>query len=271
VRFGSWIGGLFLAMAIVLPGVARAEDACDPNAVTFALQRTDSRIALAHDLLIESPNAEAQTAFDAAQSLQVRARGYFDSQQYCIAYKATLAARDQADRAVSLIRNLPDPERVQQQVERTRDILDRAHDRLGACDNARARALLSVSLAMQEKAETAVDDSRYLAALQLTLGARERVTRAMKMCNIEESMADASSRALQRTDEVISRALERVDGSTPDLVRDLVSRAQTVQAQAKAEAQLAHHEAALRLTLNARMLAQRALRTTRATRAPAAH
>src|SRR5262249_57229176 len=108
-----------------------------------------------------------------------------------------LRARARADSAISIIQGLPDPDRVVSQVERTRDLLDRARDRIEECDSDRAHSLLHVALDMQGRAEAAARDSRYLAALQLTLSARERGLRALRLCNVQDNLQDTAERALR--------------------------------------------------------------------------
>ncbi len=248
-----------LALVALIPGLAGADEVGRMHA-RDALDRTDRRIELADGFVRESPSPPAQAELSAAHQGQARARSAFTATQYPIAVNSSLAAREHADRAVAIVRNLPDPDRVQTQVVRTRDVLERARDRVDACDNARARGMLRVALTMQDHAEGAMSESRYLAALQLTMSARERVIKAMRLCNLDESPSDGAARALQRTDEVLAAALESLDAGSPFVARDQLGRAQSIQAQAQEEARLERYESALRLTQGARSLAQRAIR-----------
>jgi hypothetical protein len=266
VRLRDVLMAGLLVLVTLVPGLSRADDVTTAARAADALDATDRRIALAENFVAGNPSVPAQAELGAAQQGQSRARSAFTAAQYLIAVSATLSAREHADRAIAIVRNLPDPDRVQAQVERTRDIVDRARDRLDACDNARARGMLHVALAMQERAEGAMNDSRYLAALQLTMSARERVLKAMRLCNLDESLSESAARALQRTDELLARAQESLDSGSVLEVRDLLGRAQSFQAQAHAEARLERYESALRLTQGARSLAQRAVRPERVLR-----
>src|SRR5258706_8442929 len=116
---------------------------------------------------------------------------------------------------------------------------------------------------MQSRAENAATESRYLAALQLTMSARERVLRAARLCNQEERLDEASDRALRRTDEVISRAKDELGNRAPERARNLIARADRLETEAWAQFRAGHLEASLRLTLSGRNLAQRALRLER--------
>jgi len=252
-----WLGALWMIVALCVAGGARAQSAAHAR-VQDELTQTDHRIETAQSLVSENPSAHAQTELDTARQLQARAWTAYGSTQLMIALAATRDARAHADRAVAIVRGLPDPDRVQAQVERTQDVLDRARDRLDACDNDRARALLRVAMDMQQRADNALSDSRYLAALQLTMSARERVLKAMRLCSLDETLADTAARALQRTDDVLARATEAADGA-PAMVREQLARAQSIQSQGQAELGQGHDEAALRLTLGARVIAQRIL------------
>ena len=144
------------------------------------------------------------------------------------------------------------------QVQRTRELLDRARERIEDCDRDRVRALLRAAVDMQTRAETATRESRYLAALQLTLSARERGLRALRLCNMEENVQDAAERALQRTDELIARAREMIADSDKNRAKEVLGRAERVQTEGHAQLRAGHSEAAL--TQSARTLTYRAIR-----------
>lgn len=260
-----------LAIAALLPTASAAQELTGDR-VRTAIERTDMRIELATSVVAGSNNAQARLELDAAISLQSQAKEIFSQglaaagevqlRLFHRAVDLTLRARAHADRAIALIQGLPDPERVLAQLERTREVIERARDRIAECDNDRARALLKVAVEMQVRAEGAARESRYLAALQLTLGARERALRALRMCNQQERLEESSDRALRRTDEVIARAKDVVGERGSERVRELLGRAERLQAEAWAQFRAQHLEASLRLTLSARTMAQRAIRAT---------
>ena len=260
---------LSMILGLLLPvASAHAQDLTGER-VRTALERTDERITLAQSLVAGADNARARLEVEAAISLQGQARTAYDQAMAASgdlrlhllqqAADLTLRARARADRAISLIQGLPDPERVLSQVERTRELLDRARERIESCDSDRAHALLRASLDMQVRAEAAARESRYLAALQLTLSARERGLRALRLCNMEENLQDAAERAIHRTDEVLARAHDIV-GDARGRAQEVLRRADRVQAEAQVQFRAAHFEAALRMTQSARTLAYRAIR-----------
>lgn len=249
--------GVWLALA--LPVSAYAQDPTGDR-VQFALDLTDRRIEQAQVLAAGSDNERAEAEITVAVDLQARAMEAFNASQLRVALDLTLNARRHADRAIALFKNLPDPDRVSVQLERTRELIDRARDRIEECNSDRARALLRVATEMQGRAESAARDGRYLAALQLTLSARERALRSLRLCNLEDNAHDAAERALRRTREVIDRAREVVAEHGDEAARALLGRAIELQEQAEAQFRLEHFEASLRQTQSARAMAQRAVR-----------
>jgi hypothetical protein len=247
-----------LAVAALSP-TAWAQD-LELDRVQQALDRTDERIEVARTLVSDADNAQAEMELNAAIDLQARARSEFAALRLRVALDLTFKARARADRAISILRGLPDPERVLAQLERTRDLIDRARDRIEECEHDRARALLRVAAEMQVRAEAAARESRWLAALQLTLSARERALRALRICNMEENLNEAAERALQRTDEVIARARDIVADHPNEQARNALRRAESLQAEAYAQFRAGHFEASLRLTQSARAMAHRAVR-----------
>ena len=250
----SWLAFL-VGVLVATPGLAQT---LDPLRVQDAIDVTDRRIQLAQELLSTAPNATAQAEVDQAVSLQALAKQAFVQARYAAAARATFDARLHADRAIAIIRGLPDPNRVREQLDRTRDIIDRARDRLAQCDVAAARELLRIAIDMQARAEVSFGETRYLAALQLTMSARERALRALQLCNAGESLDEQVANALQRTDDLLARVHEHVDGSDNERARQQLANADSLEARAHAEAQAGRLRVALRLTRAARDQAQRA-------------
>lgn len=249
-----------LVLAVALPSVppARAQDLARDRA-QFALDVTDRRIELAEAVMAGSDNQAARSELALAIDLQGRAKTAFLGAQFELTIRLTLDARAHADKAIAIIKGLPDPDRARLQVERTREMLERARERVEECGSDRARAMVSAAVSMQAKAEAAVEAGHYLAALQLTMSARERVLRALRLCNLEDSRQDAAERALRRTDQIIERA-EEASAERPEAARAALKRAHEVQDRAWSEFRAEHFEASLRLTRTARSMAHRALR-----------
>ena len=215
-------------------------------------------------MLASLDNARARAELDLAISIQAQAKTTFAgcTELACLrmTVSQTLSARDHADRAIAIIKGLPDPDRVRVQLERTREVIDRARQVIEECNNERARALLRIGIEMQTRAEAAFTEGRYLAALQLTMSARERVLKAVRMCNAEENLKERAEQVLHRTQDIIARAVDIVAQSGNEQAREALARAEQLEERATGEFRLEHFEASIRLSLAARAAAYRAIR-----------
>ena len=186
---------LLLLVGLGLPALSWAQVERAP----LEVDRTEQRIARAHEAVAASGNASAQAELDHAISVQANARAALAAGRPRIAIDLTQRARTSADRAIAVTGDLPDPDRAQTQLDRTREMLDRARPQIEACNRERPRALLRTADDMQRRAEDAAHGGHYLAGLQLTMGARDRVARALRLCNVSDDATDAAERALRRT------------------------------------------------------------------------
>ena len=84
--------------------------------------------------------------------------------------------------------------------------------------------------------------------------------RALRLCNLEDNLQEASERALTRPDEIISRAKDAVTEHDSDEARQAVNRAAEMEAEAWSQYRAGKYEVSLRLTQTARTFAQRAIR-----------
>jgi hypothetical protein len=234
-----------------------------PERVQYALDMTDHRIEQAEMVLASVDNDRARAELDLGISIQAQAKSVFGSP--VLGYldrtvRLTLEARGHADKSIAIVRGLPDPDRVRVQLERTGEVIDRARQTIEECDNERARALLRIGIEMQARAEAALGEGRFLAALQLTMSARERVLKALRMCNAEENQRDRAEQVLRRTLEIITRAQDIVSERGDEHAREALSRAEQLEDRAVDEFRLEHFEASIRLSLAARAAAYRAIR-----------
>ena len=251
---------LLMALGLVL-GAGAAAAPCPE--VRREIDLTDARLARAGTAVsAANNNAEARRDLALATDFQARSRLEIGAGRCLVALDFTRRARLRALHAVSLVRGLPDPDRIRVQLERSREILDRSREQLRDCDEIRAQSILRAAVQMQERAEAAfaADPPRVLASLQLTVSARERAQRALRLCHLEESIQASAEHALGRTDEVIGRAREKAGESTAAPGREPLARASEIQTRARDEYRAGHFEASLRLTQEARAFAFRSLR-----------
>ena len=257
----KWVhcAAVALVAALLGAGSVHAEQG-DPARLVEALELTQHRIDSAAVVVPEKGDAPEVHELRVARDLQARARIAVRRGRPLVAHRATLEARLHAERAISISRGLPDPERVMIQLERTSEILDRAGDLLAGCREARASALLRTASGMQERATAAGAEGRFLAALQLTLSARQRAEKAMRLCNVVEDLGAAVARGLARTDQALEIAKRIVAEGAPPQARGDLRRALDLQREAVGERDAQHLERALQLTQMARGIANRIAR-----------
>jgi len=227
--------------------------------VAGELETTDRRIERAQTVLTDQDNGQARGELAEAIRVQANARTELAQGHPRVALDMTFRARAHADRAIALISRLPDPDRVLAQLERTRELIDRARDRIEQCNRDEARAMLRTASDMQDRAEDAGRAGRYLAAIQLTLAARERTHQMLRLCNMSDNAQEGASRALRRTDDLIQRVHDQAD-QLPEAAREPLQHAVELQSRAQQEYGDQHYETSLRITLSARTFAFRALR-----------
>ena len=257
-----------IAAALSLMATSSAVFAQCPDDIRLQVQAqielTDVRIEQAEMLIADSDNRQAQSELALAVEIQARAKTELAAGHCRMAMDLTRSARDRVARAIALVRGLPSnlPDRARVQLERTREIIERARDRIEECNDDRAQAMLRAAAEMQVRAEEAFKNDRFLASLQLTVSARERALRALRMCNVQENLRENTERALRRTDEIISRARDQVSEGGLEQARQALSVAVELQTRAQAEFRTEHFEASMRLTQSARTHAYRAIRLT---------
>jgi len=111
---------------VVLALVALAMPAGAQTPTTFRSRSsaTDDLIARAQEVVAGADNSQALDELSFAIRLQADAKASFGSGRFSLALDLTMRARLHADRAIALIKGLPDPDRVLAQLERTRELLD---------------------------------------------------------------------------------------------------------------------------------------------------
>lgn len=256
------IAALVVAVALVAPP-AHAQ----PRAIErlrLALDQTDQKIEQARNAAAASPDRRADAEVLTAESVQSRARAALNAGRPRIALDLTFEARTHADHVIGMFKGLPDPDRVNAEVERTGEILDRTRQRVQACDRPRAQNLMSLAGVMQERAQAALAENRYLAASELTMGARNHAFRAMRICGLQDDLPASAELALRRTDDLLAQARDSMGGSGSKPAGAALSEGSELQSRAQTEFRARRFEPSLKLTQAARAMAHRALRLSRA-------
>jgi len=172
---------------------------------------------------------------------------------------AAMALLPVAGRAQGMTR-----ERIRRSMEETDRRIESAEPVVLASGDAQARDEFAVAVDLQGRARRADRAGRALGALQLTRGARERCTRALRLCRVEDGGQQVAERAVRRTDEVLAGAREQLrpearGGEPSARLADDLARAAALQDDATRHLRDGHWEPCLRLTLEARRLAHRAV------------
>lgn len=253
----NWFGVGLLVAVCAAPAFAQSDM---PARLSEELETTQRLLDSAEVVAPRRPDGPEIRELELARALQARARTAASHGRVILAARATRDAREHAERAIAISQGLPDPERVLVQLERTSELLERASEKLAGCSEDRALALLRGAAGIQDRATAAADERRFLAALQLTLSARQRVEKAMRLCHVVEDLAETVTRGLRRTDETLALARRVVAEGAPPQARQELGRAMRIQDEARAERDAQHLERALQLTQLARGIANRIAR-----------
>lgn len=219
---------------------------------------TQNVIEKVRRLVEESGNRRAEEALRQAMEVQRQAGRELTSNGARAGKRLTLVARDYARRAAKLAGELSEnKEFVFRQLERTREVLRRAREDLRGNDDPRVRDLMRTAQERQGQAETSYRERRFRVALRLTNLARELAHKSLDLSGPGPGTApEEVMRTLNKTDEALRRAAEdlRAAGS------ELLDEARGLQDRARMNLREGRLGLALKLTLAARDLAERARR-----------
>ncbi len=252
-------------------GVARAQLNPDLQAqVQQAIALTDERIALAQQLVAGCNSDQARSVLANAEQVQTQAKSVFSSAtrdaELLMARDLTRRARELANYAIALARCCTEGDRIEAQLQRTGDVIERVRERVESCRQDRARAMLHAALELQAQARRAFAEGRCLMALNLTMRARERALNALRLCGFEDRLEDRVNLFLMRTDAMIDRARAAVDEHGGPQSEAALAQAVDLQGRAYAQFREGHFEASLDLSKAARAAVERAMRLARAGR-----
>ena len=98
---------LIALVAVGVPAGAQTRDE-----VQIAIERTDDLLLRAQEIVSASDNQQAIDELAFAVRIQGDAKSQFSTGRYVLALDLTRRARLHADRAIALVKGLPDPDRV---------------------------------------------------------------------------------------------------------------------------------------------------------------
>ena len=150
-------------------------------------------------------------------------------------------------------------ENVRRELEKTDAVIVRAKEAVSESRNPKAENLLEMAVNLQNKAKDAFSMIRYKLAIELTLMARKSAYEAIGFTKRDEENENLVLKAIERTDQIISKAKEV--GSELENKRIFSLLEMAINNQQKAKEFFKEHKlkAALKLTLKAREMAQKVL------------
>jgi hypothetical protein len=149
------------------------------------------------------------------------------------------------------------PDRLEEELRRTDEVLEQAAALVRESDSARARELLEQARGIQAAARGHYRGERYLLAGKLTLEARALAGRAATLAREDASLLERAQREMDRASRELARAREQVGPSSSSA--RLLEEADALLDRARATFGERHYQAALRLAVAAQRLAGQAV------------
>lgn len=233
-------------------------DVTDADYLDRQLEKTDRAIERLAEHLAQTNDDKLRGVLDEARELQRRAREAASSGQTRMALELSERARNLAMRGIRSLSSGASAENVERALELTDQLLDRAREMVGERDSDRADQRVRQAQELQDGAKEHYRQENYEQALRMTLRAREILKQGIAAGAHELDAGEVES-ALGGTDGIIARANETVSGSSNDVAKDLIVRAEAKQKRAREAFSDGRLREALANTRIARKLAQRAV------------
>lgn len=150
-------------------------------------------------------------------------------------------------------------EEVEKQLDKTGKVIERAKEAVAESENPMAQALFDIAINLQGNARAALENERFGLAVKLTLRAREKAFEVIGITKRSEENENLVLKAIKRTDQVITKAKERVFLTESQRASSLLEAA--IKNQHRAKEFINEHKlrAALKLTLRARESAKKSI------------
>ena len=142
--------------------------------------------------------------------------------------------------------------RLEQELQRTDEIIQRAVELVRDAGNAQAAQLVKKAIEIQTEAHISFRNGRFAMCASQTKGARELAQKAMGLVQRPEERQDRVQLELERTDEMIQAAREEISPEWPETAMALLAGAQRQQENAWEYLRANQLRPALRLTLQVR-------------------
>jgi hypothetical protein len=193
----------------------------------------------------EAGNKQAIEFLRRSERSAVRAREQYHQGDFKLSWKMFEHAGDLMRRSARLLADGTSPERLEQEMERTRMLIDRSMERLGDNPDPQARKLLAEAEEALVRARQGMDQGHPGRALQMTGLARRLALRAASVDGTGPD-EEAVVRQLERFDERSGRVADKVRDSGSKQAREMYERALQHRTRAAEAAADGDREMALR-------------------------
>ena len=259
-----------LAVAMFhLPGGVVFAQGSDQTNLERELERTEELIRQAAELARDAGNAQAMDLIHQAMEIQQQARNGFRNGNYEAARVRTTAARTIVTKVMALLLDPQDrADRVQQELQRTDDMLAKVRDHLGPGGPEIARTLVDATHRQQQQAWELFRGGSQRPALRMTYQVREVLGKVR--LQLEEFDPDRLEAQFQRIEELVRQASETAATSGNVRSAELADRAQQLLMRAREFVANGQYLAAKHHLNQARNFAGRSLQVSRSGDSPQA-
>jgi len=152
-------------------------------------------------------------------------------------------------------------DRLQEQLQTTDDVLDRAREVVQASDSQRAREHLERAQQIQVRAWGEYRAQRGVIAARLTVEARQEALRALDLAREDSGLRSRADREIEKARRALDLAREAFDGAPGDQAQRLLEEARLQVERGRIQLNEQHFEVAIRLAVSAQSLIRQALGT----------
>lgn len=251
---------LLLFMTVPTGSAQTGQDVIDN--IRTALERTDEIIQQAREMIRAANAPVAALTLEQAIGIQGQAwdnfnRGTLDG--YSFAAKLTQQARELAKKALVAARlSEQGNDAVQNRLERTGELLRRAHEQLADSDNQALQTLFETARRNLEQAWEFYRNGQYRPAVKLAAQVEKTAKRLIMISNRRGNVGANFDRRLNAVKDLVARVEIEVANCKSETAKNLLGQAKNAVSTASDLAAKGRYEPAVRHLRQARMMASKA-------------
>ncbi|MGQ9678858.1 MAG: hypothetical protein ACUVUD_06210 [bacterium] len=230
----------------------------NPERVAAELDRTERLMQEAEPIVNRVDDQMLQELWQMARSEQSAAWENFRARRFRMALRFTITARQHTGVALRLVRQTLDPGRVEEELNRTEQVRERARIMIVSSNNSRAQKMFEQAGEWQVQAHNRFRERRFGRALRLTIASRDLTLRAWALVSKGDNQKLLET-ALSETDRLIDRWAGEVERQNNREARRLLEEARRYQQEARELQKAGKFGAALESTTQAWRLMSRSL------------